>query len=172
MKPVDMTPAKASLRLPVCKRGNRLVGEAQFMAGAPLGADIVDQDGLAHALDGALGESVPCVGAGNEYHSSVEGAGHATRQELLLIEQISTPLPRSRFLGKVDLHGELLDADVGMRAQPEACTVLTILDPQRRAGQVDIAGPLDGGCYFTALEGLGHLVADLVPGAILDAEIS
>src|SRR4051812_20108019 len=59
-----------------------------------------------------------------------------------------------------------------MRAQPEACTVLTILDPQRRAGQVDTAGPLDRGCYFAALEGLGQLVADLESGAILDAEIS
>ena len=63
---------------------------------------------------------------------------------LLLIEQVGAPLPRSGFLGKIDLHGELLDADVGMRTQPEAFTVLTILDPQRRTGQIDIAGTLDG----------------------------
>src|SRR3954465_13095536 len=110
--------------------GNRLVGKAQLVAGAPFRADIVDQDGLADALDGALGESVPRVGAGNEHHAGIEDTGGTAHQVLLSVQQIRPPFLRAAFLREIDLQGQLLDTDVGVRPEPEAFTVLTILNPQ------------------------------------------
>src|SRR3954447_10127534 len=99
--------------------GNRLVGKAQLVAGTPFRADIVDQDGLAHALDGALGESVPRVGAGNEHHAGIKDTGGTAHQVLLFVQQIRTPFLRAAFLREIDLQGQLLDTDVGVRPEPD-----------------------------------------------------
>ncbi len=105
------------------------------MARAPFVADIVHDQGAAHAFDRARGEAVPAVGRGDEDQTAVRRGGRAGDQFALRRQQVRAPCLAAGAGREIDQVSEQLDPDVGVRLQPETFGVEALFDAQIAAGE-------------------------------------
>ncbi len=112
---------------------HRRGGIGQLLARAPVVRHVVDDDGLAHALDLARLEAVIGDVGGHEHHGAVDLERRAADVLLLGVVDVGAEVAVRGVLREVQQHRERLHAEIGVRLEPEAVRVLRELDPQEAA---------------------------------------
>jgi hypothetical protein len=125
---------------------------------APIIRHVVDDDGLAHALDLARLEAVIRYVRGHEHHGTIRNERRAACVRPGLIVDVGAEIAMAGIGRDVEQHCEDLDAEVGVRLEPESVGVLRELDPQMRAVEIGAKVTRDGlgqgGCRKASLTAL------------------
>lgn len=121
----------------------RVIGKAQLMTAAPFAVDVVDDQRPPHTFDRPFLEAMPAIVGGNEQERMIGLKRNARRRAASAGIEVGAPVPGLRAARQIDLHGEPLGADVGVRLEPEPASVLGVFDAQIGAAEIDSAQRLE-----------------------------